>query len=693
MKKRNILIYLIIILLFPTFVSAESMKTDITPINVTITENQKELNLKDIAFYKNELGEFGLTGQIINNIPFTITADLLITYYGEDNTALYTQIISNQIEPSATKELDITNNINNIAELTDINNISYYSIEINKTINALKNHNYLISKYNIDIKVKDNNTYEVTEEITVDYKDKNKPFIKTIPINNKENYYKINVSKIKVDSNYSFRKTKDKYIIEIDGYAQANSQKTYKITYEYNYGKDTKTEYDELYYILNGIDNDTVISNLKFNIEMPFEFDKSKLEIMLISDEKITSNNIVYSINKKNITGAYLSELYPNENIKILSELPENYFINAKKPNAFNVLVMIVVPTFSTFLAFMIWLIYGKDNKYAIKKSTTPPDKLNSLEIGYLFKGKANEMDVASLILHFANKGYLKIEEDKSDFALIKSFELHKLKNYDGSNNKERIIFDSIFANSDIVTPQDLDINFYNSYKNVKNDLNDVENTDRIFENTTNQKLITILFMVLSLFMIIFVPSIEYGSLNETVTSIFLLSLCVIVYTGIYSYTPIKIFRYIILLIAVFHIISYVPTMPVSFAITNDLSYLLAFLYGALCVILLIIFIIIMPKRTVYGNKMLAKINGFKNYLINITPQEIDKRLKDNPNYFYDILPYTFVLGISNVWIKKFENAKMSKPEWTSIKPFHFSSFSTFITHAIHTLEKNMRNN
>ena len=70
----------------------------------------------------------------------------------------------------------------------------------------------------------------------------------------------------------------------------------------------------------------------------------------------------MYSINKNKITGAYLNELYPNEKITILSELPEKYFIDAKKPNAFNVLVMIVVPTFSVFLAFMIWLIYGKDN-------------------------------------------------------------------------------------------------------------------------------------------------------------------------------------------------------------------------------------------------------------------------------------------------------------------------------------------
>ena len=28
----------------------------------------------------------------------------------------------------------------------------------------------------------------------------------------------------------------------------------------------------------------------------------------------------------------------------------------------------------------------------------------------------------------------------------------------------------------------------------------------------------------------------------------------------------------------------------------------------------------------------------------------------DNPNYFYNLLPYTYVLNISKKWIKKFEN-------------------------------------
>ena len=33
----------------------------------------------------------------------------------------------------------------------------------------------------------------------------------------------------------------------------------------------------------------------------------------------------------------------------------------------------------------------------------------------------------------------------------------------------------------------------------------------------------------------------------------------------------------------------------------------------------------------------------------------LESQLEKNPNYFYDILPYTYVLGISKEWIAKFQ--------------------------------------
>jgi uncharacterized membrane protein len=35
-----------------------------------------------------------------------------------------------------------------------------------------------------------------------------------------------------------------------------------------------------------------------------------------------------------------------------------------------------------------------------------------------------------------------------------------------------------------------------------------------------------------------------------------------------------------------------------------------------------------------------------------------------DPNMFYHILPYAYVLGVSDKWIKKFESVAIAPPEW-----------------------------
>ena len=54
---------------------------------------------------------------------------------------------------------------------------------------------------------------------------------------------------------------------------------------------------------------------------------------------------------------------------------------------------------------------------------------------------------------------------------------------------------------------------------------------------------------------------------------------------------------------------------------------------------------------------------------------------EDNPEYFYNILPYAYVLGVSDVWIKKFEHIAIPQVEWyatsSSTNSEIFSSYST----------------
>ena len=54
------------------------------------------------------------------------------------------------------------------------------------------------------------------------------------------------------------------------------------------------------------------------------------------------------------------------------------------------------------------------------------------------------------------------------------------------------------------------------------------------------------------------------------------------------------------------------------------------------------------------GNELLNKIKGFKKFLIAVEKDKLEALVDENPYYFYDILPYAYVLGITNKYIKKF---------------------------------------
>lgn len=61
------------------------------------------------------------------------------------------------------------------------------------------------------------------------------------------------------------------------------------------------------------------------------------------------------------------------------------------------------------------------------------------------------------------------------------------------------------------------------------------------------------------------------------------------------------------------------------------------------------------------------------------------------PTYFYDILPYTYVLGISDKWIEKFETISLQAPTWyDSSYIFDISSFDNFINSAMNSAENTM---
>jgi len=108
--------------------------------------------------------------------------------------------------------------------------------------------------------------------------------------------------------------------------------------------------------------------------------------------------------------------------------------------------------------------------------------------------------------------------------------------------------------------------------------------------------------------------------------------------------------------------------------------YFVAYMIGVACTIVMIILLKAMPKRTIFGNEMLGKIKGFKTFLETAEKPKLEALVMENPEYFYNILPYTYVLGISDKWIKKFEIIALQAPSWyDGSTGFNMAEFGTFM--------------
>ncbi|MPN46599.1 hypothetical protein SDC9_194190 [bioreactor metagenome] len=73
---------------------------------------------------------------------------------------------------------------------------------------------------------------------------------------------------------------------------------------------------------------------------------------------------------------------------------------------------------------------------------------------------------------------------------------------------------------------------------------------------------------------------------------------------------------------------------------------------------------IFMRKRTKRGSMLLGRLLGFKNFLERAEKQRIERLVQENPTYFYDVLPYAYVLGVSDKWAKNFEGITTRPPDW-----------------------------
>ena len=574
---------------------------------------------------------------------------------------------------------------------------------------AYESTGYNITAYDVDIYVTEGNVLKVTEKIDTNFKTAKHGIIRNIPLtgtvrrsDGSKGSFRAKISNIKVSDNYtkttSF--TNGQKLVELkigDADTTLRGTKSYTISYDYALGDDKVSDYDELYYNIIGTQWDTTISNVTFSIHMPKDFDTSKIGFTHGTQGSSQTDDITYEVDGNTITGEYNSDLGSYNGLTVRIELPEGYFV-IKDYQKYIDYAVIALFIGLVVITFVLWLKNGKDRPVVETVEFYPPEDLNSAELAQVYKGEVRGQDVTSLLIYLANKGYLKIkEEDKKGLiSTYKAITFVKLKEYDGENYSEKTFFDGIFKYGDEVPISKLEDRFYVTQGKIVNHINSKKNIEKVIDKKSRvSKTITTVFEFLVLIVTCLTLGMATGDISNSLFSLpFVICSLAMIKAGVGFFKKKEAGGIVVGAMLIFMSFCFFCSSQSMVLVESDgfsSADWLVLGIGIVSIILLIIFEAIMPARTEYGTKMLGKIRGFKRFLETARKEELERLVEENPSYFYDILPYTYVLGVSSKWIKKFETMNLRSPDWyDSANAFTVSDFGRSINNAFNTTNSAM---
>ena len=98
-------------------------------------------------------------------------------------------------------------------------------------------------------------------------------------------------------------------------------------------------------------------------------------------------------------------------------------------------------------------------------------------------------------------------------------------------------------------------------------------------------------------------------------------------------------------------------------------------------------------RLTKYGAKLTGEILGFKEFIQTAEIDKLNALVEENPQYFYNVLPFAYVMGLSDKWSEKFETIAVKPPQWYN--GYNGSDFSTYLfmrsfTSSMRSIQTNM---
>ncbi len=569
---------------------------------------------------------------------------------------------------------------------------------------------YIIKKLKIDAKVTETNDIQITEEMDVFFNYDKHGIYRVIPEKNTiiadgdKKQIDARVSNITVNEKFTSTSQDGYKILKIgDKDKIIVGDKKYIIKYTYSIERyNTKDGIDEFYFNIVGDKINTTIGSVEYKIEFPKKYNKENIYLYAGKDEYKLDGEETVNEEKGIITdvlsdtvlsGKINSMITPFKAVTLRIKLGKDYFI--LRNNYTDILAKIgTAVSVMTFIYTLIILYkYGRDKKLSDIITFKLPKELDVSKTYYLkYKTTTDYRKIVpALIIEFANEGYIEIgdgadRQEKGIFAKKPKdrFDIIKIKDYNGDQYRKKI-FNALFSKGDVITEKNIKKVGQNIVTAVTEGTEIMQNSKfdkEVYDQSGLKHVWKILGMTIIPLIILFLGAVSFaGSIGVVFKVISTIAILISIFLSVMCLKETS--RTTTIIGVVIQLIIIILMLVYAGVEAKFISGLGSGIYYVVSAILLSLQVLIsfwMEKKTQKGMMYEAQVNGFVKYIKTAREDELKEMVMEHPTMFFDILPYTYIFGISKLWINKFSNIEIEKPEWYTGNVYSAMAFGQITT-------------
>ena len=480
-----------------------------------------------------------------------------------------------------------------------------------------------------------------------------------------------------------------------DSDREVEGNQRYVISYTYTYPDDRLTEYDYLFHTVLGTEFEQPIEHVEFSIEFDKPLPQNIADrLKVYAGEYGKTDGMVPSLrveaDRTKIQGE-ADSIAPRQGITLYARLPADYYEGAKTVNYIFFYLFLTITI--ALILLLVWLHFRQNTPHVTKViEFYPPEGISSAEVGTIIDTSADTIDIASLIPWMASKGYLSIREVKKG-KLFKYTDLELTKLQDPPEKApayQKRLMDLLFSGGDVVCMKDLGRK-PDEFQRVKSALSDY------FKG--NRKLTSIrwplwLYIVLGIF-----GTLALGT-DSVVATFYPLNLIgAAVFFGIpfflAAFYRVDASKKDLLRSSTRRVLFFIIKAILMLATWAGFCYVILDYgapLGAVGVLVIYVACFILNElagrfiiNTDYRVQMMGRLLGFKEFIQTAEKPRLEQLQADDPQYFYKVLPYAMVFGLSDKWGDMFKDIEMEQPDWYhSATPLTGHALTHHMTHSLY---------